>query len=97
MIYDHFTYYFVDLARKGEGVSLFAKKIVCRGGGGPTCYVTLDKIWKMIFERFPDFAPEKYISLSGFLSDHVLFAIGDHLLVFPLFCRTFYHEPPFSW
>ena len=26
MIYDHFTYHFVDLVRKREGVSLFAKK-----------------------------------------------------------------------
>ena len=88
MIYDHFTYYLVDLffvalfdidvflwytitsrttlwiwPAKGKGYPFLLKKIVCRGGGGPTCYVTLDKIWKMIFERFPDFAP-KNTSLS---------------------------------
>ena len=64
MIYDHFTYYFVDLVRKGEGVSLFAKKNWSVEGGGDhlLCSFT-DKVRKMIFERFPDFAPEKYISL----------------------------------
>ena len=42
---------------------MFVKKMVCRGGGTHLLCNFTDKIRKMIFERFLDFAPEKYISL----------------------------------